>query len=68
LPGLGTYTPGIELDSAINIVYRADMELKTSLNAPNAYKWEIQYRENIGKTSADLFALWNTEHPDDPVA
>ena len=68
LPGLGTYTPGIELDGTINVGHRADMELKTSLNAPNAYKGEILQRENIGKTSADLIALWNTEHPDDPVA
>ena len=23
--------------------------------------------DNIGKTSADLVALWNEDHPDDPV-
>ncbi len=57
LPGLGTYAPGIELDGTINIGYRADMKLKTRLNAPNAYKGEIQQRENIGKTSAELVVL-----------
>jgi hypothetical protein len=37
----------------------------STILAIDAYKGEIQQRENIGKTSADLVALWNKEHPDD---
>jgi hypothetical protein len=37
------------------------------INAPGAFKGEIQNRENIGKTTAELVALWNADHPNDPV-
>lgn len=39
-----------------------------SLNDSNAFKGEIECRENIGKSGDDLVALWNAEHPDDLVA
>ncbi|MBN2088661.1 hypothetical protein JW964_03565 [candidate division KSB1 bacterium] len=65
---LGTYTPAIDLDGTITIGHRADMTIKNSLNAPGAYKGEIQQRENIGKTSEDLVERWNKEHPEDRVA
>ena len=67
LEGLGTYTPTIELDGTINVGHRADGYIKRHLNAPAAFQGEILQRENIGKTSADLAALWNADHPDDPV-
>ena len=67
LEGLGTYTPTIELDGTINVGHRADGYIKSHLNAPGAFQGEILQRENIGKTSADLAALWNADHPDDPV-
>jgi hypothetical protein len=68
LEGLGTYTPSIEVDGTIGIGHRADTYLKNRLNASGAFKGEIQNRENIGKTTAELVALWNADHPADPVA
>ncbi len=68
LEGLGTYTPSIEVDGTIGVGYRADMYLKNRLNAPGAFKGELQNRENIGKTTAELAAKWNADHPDDLVA
>jgi hypothetical protein len=68
LEGLGTYTPSIEVDGTIGVGHRADVYLKNRLNAPAAFKGEIQNREHIGKTTAELVALWNADHPGDPVA
>ena len=67
LEGLGTYTPIIELDGNIAVGHRADMGIKRRLNAPGDFKGEIQNREYVGKTGGELVALWNKEHPDDPV-
>lgn len=67
LEGLGTYSPKIALDGKFGVGHRADMKLKNGLNAPGAFKGEIINRENIGKTSDELVAKWNEEHPDDPI-
>jgi hypothetical protein len=67
IEGLGTYTPGIDLEGAFDVQYRADTDLKSGLNAPHTFSGTIRYRENIGKRVADLIALWNGTHPDDPV-
>jgi hypothetical protein len=67
LEGLGIYTPVIQLDGEIKIGHRADMEIKKQLNVPGEFNGEIENRENVGKTSDDLVAMWNEEHPDDPV-
>lgn len=67
LEGLGTYTPKIDLDGTMGVGHRADIKIKNSFNAPGAFQGEIENRENIGKTSDDLVAMWNEAHPDDPV-
>lgn len=68
LEGLGTYTPSIRLDGTFGVGHRADTALKRALNVPGEFRGDIKHREHIGKTSDDLVALWNAEHPDDPVA
>jgi len=68
LEGLGTYTPTVELDGNLKVGHRADVGIKNRLNAPGAFQGEIVRRENIGKSSQELAALWNAAHPDDPVA
>ena len=67
LEGLGTYTPTIEVDGTLGVGHRADMHLKNHINATGAFKGEITNRENIGKTTEELVALWNAAHPSDPV-
>ena len=67
LEGLGTYTPTISLDGSFGVGHRAEMKLKNGLNSQGAFGGEIRNREFIGQTSDDLVALWNTDHPDDPV-
>ncbi|RMH79195.1 MAG: hypothetical protein D6681_19375, partial [Calditrichaeota bacterium] len=66
--GLGVYTPTIDLSGTIKVGHRADPVIKKRLNAPGAFKGEILHREHIGKSGDDLVAMWNAEHPDDPVS
>lgn len=68
LEGLGTYTPVIQLDGDFKVGHRADMALKRGLNTPDEFRGVIKNRENIGKTSDEIVAMWNEDHPDDPVA
>lgn len=68
LEGLGTYSPSIDLEGTIKVSHRADMALKNALNAQGSFQGDIVNRENIGKTSDDLVAMWNADHPDDPVS
>jgi hypothetical protein len=67
LEGLGTYTPVIQLDGDFKVGHRADVALKKGLNAPGEFRGDIENSENIGKTGDDLVAMWNEDHPDDPV-
>lgn len=67
LPGLGTFAPTIDLDGKINIAHWPDRKLLIKLNIKDAYIGDIQNKDMIGKTSADLIARWNEAHPDDPV-
>jgi len=38
-----------------------------ALNAEGAFRGHLVHGENVGKSSDDLVALWNRDHPDDPV-
>ncbi len=68
LEGLGTYAPKIDLDGVFGVSHRLDNRIKNELNAPGVFSGTIVNRENMGKTSAELVALWNEEHPEDPVS
>ena len=67
LEGLGTFTPTIDLEGALDVAFRLDVSIDGALNAAGAFKGDVINRENIGKTSADLKALWNTAHPSDLI-
>jgi hypothetical protein len=67
LPGLGTYLPSIDTQGKFSISHRLDREIGNALNSPGAFTGNIENRHNIGKTSDELIALWNADHPDDPV-
>jgi len=67
IEGLGTYLPNIGLDGAFNVDYRQAPDIKNGLNTPGAFTGQIENKDNIGKTADELVALWNQEHPDDPV-
>jgi hypothetical protein len=66
LEGLGTYLPNVQLDGTFDVEHRLDRGIKKALNA-HGFTGTILNRKNIGKTPDELVALWNVEHPDDPV-
>lgn len=67
IEGLGIYAPTIDLKGKIKIGHRPDTALTKALNK-SGFRGNIENRENIGKSSDDLVAMWNAEHPDNPVA
>ncbi|HQY94686.1 hypothetical protein [Caldilinea sp.] len=67
LDGLGIYSPGVDMEGVMTIHHRADRYLIKELNKQGSFRGEIVNRENIGKKSADLVALWDDSHPEDPV-
>jgi hypothetical protein len=67
IEGLGTFTPNIGLDGTFDLQYRADSALVNGLNDKGTFTGTIVNRENIGKTSEELVAKWNADHPEDPV-
>ena len=48
--------------------HRADVEIKNEIKDLSAFRGEVENRDNVGKTSDDLVAMWNEAHPDDPVS
>jgi hypothetical protein len=66
LEGLGTFLPNIDLDGAVDLLYRIDSDLLKDLNR-EPFAGLVKNKRNIGKTPDELVAQWNAEHPDDPV-
>ena len=67
LEGVGIFTPSIDLDGKLDVGFRLDTSVDGALNETGAFSGEIVNRENIGKSSADLKALWNAAHPEDLI-
>jgi hypothetical protein len=67
LEGLGIFTPSIDRNGTIRHGYRADAALKKRSNAEGAYKGRIINKECIGLDNAGYKALWDADHPGDPL-
>jgi hypothetical protein len=63
----GTFTPVIRIGGDLDILFRPDPDLLRGLNDRTKFRAKILNKANVGKSSADLIAQWNKEHPDDPV-
>ena len=46
---------------------RVDRRITSALNTAGAFDGRVNNNANIGKTSQEIAALWNEEHPGDPV-
>ncbi len=68
LEGVGTFTPTIDRHGTIRHNYRADVQLKKRSNDEGAYTGKIANQEHIGLDNAGFKALWDVDHPDDPLA
>jgi len=60
------YRPVGKRDGRVTIEVRVNPDLEKRLNAGFRGKWHNA--ENIGKSEAEIIALWNAAHPDDPVS
>ena len=59
--------PSIDREGEYSINFCADMELKSGINAHNAYGGEVKNKANAGITNERLKELWDAEHPADPL-
>jgi len=67
LPGLGFFRPIVKADGRIRLLYQPDTSLLGQLDDLRTFRGEIENRENIGLTPAQYKALWDAEHPDNPL-
>lgn len=67
VPGLGHLRPRIALDGRIHPSLDGDRELGEKLSESDAYRAEINRRENIGLNLDRLAQMWNSSHPDDRI-
>jgi hypothetical protein len=65
LPNGTHYQPIGKKDGSIDIGVRVSPELDRKVNSGFRGKW-LNY-ENVGKTEAEMIAIWNEAHPTDPV-
>ena len=52
-------------DGDIDVSVRLNPRIIKNLNVNFRGRWK--HAENIGKTEAEIVALWNAAHPDDPI-
>jgi nucleoid DNA-binding protein len=65
--GLGRYSPKLSIFGDIGIKHVTAKEIKKSVNDIEVYKGTIINRENIVGTVDELVAIWNDQHPEDPI-
>jgi hypothetical protein len=65
LPNGTHFKPTGKKDGSVEVDVRVNPALKKRLNAEFRGKW--RNAENIGKSEADIIALWNAAHADDPI-
>lgn len=68
LEGLGRLILDIDLEGNLTLGLQIEHDFIENLDAAFDKNAEaIENAENVGKTSSDLYDLWDAEHPDDPV-
>ena len=67
MEGIGIFGPSIDLEGNLSIAFRPDPAFANGLNMPGTFTGTVLNRENIGKTSDELVAKWNTDNPTDLV-
>lgn len=65
LPNGTHYRPVGKKDGSVNIQVRVNPEIDKNVNVGFRGKW--RNAENIGKSEAEIIALWNEAHPEDPI-
>ena len=67
LEGLGLIMPGIDTQGNFVVRLKPDRKLRIDVTQATEFYGKVINRQHIGKSGDALVALWNAEHPDDPV-
>jgi hypothetical protein len=68
IEGLGRLIMDIDLNGQLTLGLRMETDFIEELNARFDKGAEtLMNAEHVGKSSAELYDLWDEEHPDDPV-
>ena len=65
--GLGLIMPGIDTQGAFVVRLKPDRKLRIDVTQTDEFYGKVINRQHIGKSGDALVALWNAEHPEDPV-
>jgi len=65
LPNGTHFKPTGKKDGSVEVDVRVNPRMVRNIN--NGFRGVWRHAENIGKTEAEIFALWNTAHPEDPI-
>lgn len=67
LPDIGTFSPGLDRQGNLRINFRADVRLKNQFGRWDKYNGRVHHKNRIGWSDAAYKAVWDAEHPDDPL-
>jgi len=67
LGGVGIFSPAIKLDGSLKVGFRLNVRINDALNIPGVFSGTVRNRDNAGMSIEELKAMWNEEHPDDPI-
>ena len=68
LDGLVNIQPKMKVGGQVSLGLRADRSAVAGLNDPKLWTaGKVQNHANLTKTTEELVAMWNEDHPDDPV-
>jgi hypothetical protein len=68
LDGLLTISPNMKVGGEVTLTLRPDRGAMAGLNNPTLWTADkVANHANLAKGVDELVALWNKEHPDDPV-
>jgi hypothetical protein len=66
MPNGTHYRPVGKSDGSVDIDVRVNPDVDKRINAGFRGTW--RNAQNIGKSEAEMIALWNAAHPNDPIA
>lgn len=67
LPGIARFEVTVGMDGTLRLKSKPDRGLKRRISELRDFEGEIANREHIGLSSEQPAAMWNAEHPDDPI-
>ena len=67
IPGIGSFQPLIQGDGRIRVSFRPAAAYLNALDNLKRFEGEIANAENVGLSPQGYKALWDAEHPEDPM-